>query len=225
MNCPRCNGELRIVSEQIGVDNNKLPVFHRFAYCDFCMIKKDIDVQSVAVKKSESEKTEHSLTDIKPTDDLQTMLAKQELKRMYNNPVSIKTSRTINILLFVTAIISFVIEAYLFGMIMTISFILHVMMHTNRIAKQDRLEHLAAGKKIVNVCPMCKSTNIKMKVVRTGSRTKHNVSRVSKNVNPLHPFTHTNVKRGNDYSSVSYGNQCHCKNCGHIFAYPEVHYI
>lgn len=44
MNCPQCNGELRIVPEQVDVDSNDLPVFHRIAYCDNCMVKKDIDV-------------------------------------------------------------------------------------------------------------------------------------------------------------------------------------
>ena len=44
MRCTNCNGELRIGTEQVGVDNNRLPLFHRFGYCDKCRMKYDIDV-------------------------------------------------------------------------------------------------------------------------------------------------------------------------------------
>ncbi len=44
MNCPKCNRELRIGVEQVGVDSNNLPVFHRHSYCDNCKLKWDIDI-------------------------------------------------------------------------------------------------------------------------------------------------------------------------------------
>lgn len=46
MNCNKCGGECRIAPEQVGVDNANMPVFHRFAYCDNCMTKWDLDMQS-----------------------------------------------------------------------------------------------------------------------------------------------------------------------------------
>ncbi len=53
MNCPKCNGELRIGAEQVGLDKDNLPIFHRFAYCDVCRLKKDLDLQEE--KKPEPE--------------------------------------------------------------------------------------------------------------------------------------------------------------------------
>lgn len=43
MNCPLCNRELRIVPEQVSVDSNGIPVYHRIAYCDYCRKKADLD--------------------------------------------------------------------------------------------------------------------------------------------------------------------------------------
>lgn len=46
MNCPKCYKEMRVNTEQIGVDGNNIPIFHRFAYCDSCMIKQDLDASN-----------------------------------------------------------------------------------------------------------------------------------------------------------------------------------
>lgn len=44
MNCKRCGKEMRIGTEQVGIDNRNLPVIHRFAYCDTCREKTDLDI-------------------------------------------------------------------------------------------------------------------------------------------------------------------------------------
>ena len=44
--CTKCNGDLRFGSEQVGFDKNNVPIFHRFGYCDTCMYKYDLDVQT-----------------------------------------------------------------------------------------------------------------------------------------------------------------------------------
>ena len=44
MKCSKCNSEMRIGTEQVGVDKNNLPIFHRYAYCDCCKIKRDLDL-------------------------------------------------------------------------------------------------------------------------------------------------------------------------------------
>ena len=41
--CPICRRPFRFDTEQVGVDANNNPVFHRFAYCDTCKRKKDLD--------------------------------------------------------------------------------------------------------------------------------------------------------------------------------------
>lgn len=42
--CPACGGYCRIGSEGVGVDRNGMTVFHRFAYCDRCRRKTDLDL-------------------------------------------------------------------------------------------------------------------------------------------------------------------------------------
>lgn len=44
MKCNKCKQEMRIGTEQVGVDECGLPLFHRHAYCDNCMIKIDLDI-------------------------------------------------------------------------------------------------------------------------------------------------------------------------------------
>lgn len=46
MRCIKCGKELRIAAEQVGYDNNGLPIFHRIGYCDECKLKTDIDSSS-----------------------------------------------------------------------------------------------------------------------------------------------------------------------------------
>lgn len=49
MKCNKCGEEMRIGAEQVGVNCNQDPVVHRFAYCDKCKLKTDLEV---ANKKS-----------------------------------------------------------------------------------------------------------------------------------------------------------------------------
>ncbi len=57
--CPLCNGKLRIDMEQVGVDSYGLPVYHRFAYCDNCMRKKDIEADENAKQLMQQNDQEH----------------------------------------------------------------------------------------------------------------------------------------------------------------------
>lgn len=45
MYCNKCGNELKVIPEQVGVDSGSAPVFHRFAYCNFCKTKIDLDAQ------------------------------------------------------------------------------------------------------------------------------------------------------------------------------------
>ena len=51
MKCKRCGNELRIGTEEVGIDSTKLPIFHRFGYCDMCMTKFDLDLNYNEIKK------------------------------------------------------------------------------------------------------------------------------------------------------------------------------
>lgn len=45
MYCTKCGHQMRIAPEQHGVDNKGYPLYHRFAYCDNCKIKQDLDYE------------------------------------------------------------------------------------------------------------------------------------------------------------------------------------
>lgn len=38
MKCKKCASKMRIKPEEIGVDKNNVPKYHRIAYCDACML-------------------------------------------------------------------------------------------------------------------------------------------------------------------------------------------
>ncbi len=54
--CKHCNEDLRFDVEQIGIDANKLPVYHRFGYCDNCKLKYDLDAQQPTKKEDDKNK-------------------------------------------------------------------------------------------------------------------------------------------------------------------------
>ncbi len=55
--CKKCGNPCRIGTEPVGRDNNGLPVFHRFSYCDRCRLKEDLDlVQNSPKQKSKKRK-------------------------------------------------------------------------------------------------------------------------------------------------------------------------
>ena len=58
MKCKKCGGETWVKPEEVGVDRNNVPIYHRIAYCDSCMLKFDLDEHSnyVSDKKKESKR-------------------------------------------------------------------------------------------------------------------------------------------------------------------------
>jgi len=106
----------------------------------------------------------------------------------------------------------------IFGIVILIISISKLSQTKSRIVD---LKKIASGRKIVSVCPMCKSPNIQIGLVETGSTATHGVSTVGQNINPLRPFTHTNVRQGNTYTTNSYGSKGVCLNCGCSFDEPE----
>ncbi|MDE7436661.1 MAG: hypothetical protein K2N01_12700 [Lachnospiraceae bacterium] len=43
--CNSCGRDCRIGTEQIGIDDRGIPVYHRFGYCDNCRLKYDLDAE------------------------------------------------------------------------------------------------------------------------------------------------------------------------------------
>ncbi|MBE5861298.1 MAG: hypothetical protein E7295_00430 [Lachnospiraceae bacterium] len=83
-----------------------------------------------------------------------------------------------------------------------------------RLADLEKLEN---GYRQVLVCPYCKSTNISSNFVQSGVRQDGQTIRVAKNMNPFHPFTHTNIHTSATDTKLSYGNKYQCIDCGRVF--------
>ena len=113
----------------------------------------------------------------------------------------------------------------------TIGFVIGFIIMTVSVAilinakdKKENLKRIANSDKLICLCPSCKSSNIQMNLVQTGSTSVHGKSFVSQNINPLKPFTHTNIRQGNTYTAAAYSNKCICLNCGYVFDKPEKFY-
>ena len=87
--------------------------------------------------------------------------------------------------------------------------------------KRRRLEMAISGKKVTNICPYCSSDKITFDKVVTGSKTYGGKTTISKNINPLRPFTYANVNHGNTTTVDTYGTLYQCMNCGKTFKFPQ----
>jgi len=122
------------------------------------------------------------------------------------------------IIFIIAGIVFFKLIGIIAGIVLLVSSIVKLIDTNGRI---EELNKIASGRKIVSVCPMCKSTNIQIGLVETGSTAHHGVTTVGQNINPLRPFTHTNIRQGDTYTSSSYGSKGVCLNCGCTFDEPE----
>lgn len=54
MKCPKCKREFRIGQEQIGVNEQNMPILKTFCYCDYCRIKYDYEATLKTQPKKDS---------------------------------------------------------------------------------------------------------------------------------------------------------------------------
>lgn len=201
MICPKCKKELPDGS----------------AFCNHCGTA--INVQPTP-QQSQPQKT------------MQQIGAEAELKKLESKPwklIYILTSIG-GIIIITLSILPALMyadsEIIMVGMIIGIALLVYgIFQFINVYERIKQLKPLANGRRLVNVCPKCKSPRIQMHLVQTNSVTAHGTTRVANNVNPLHPFTHTNIKQGNDYTSARYGNMMICLNCGCTFTEPDRFYM
>lgn len=74
------------------------------------------------------------------------------------------------------------------------------------------------GNKIPWTCPFCGSKDYSAFVSTDYINTGSSRARVSDNINPLHPFTHTNVKNSNiGFNTAIQTGKLQCHRCGKIF--------
>lgn len=83
------------------------------------------------------------------------------------------------------------------------------------------LQNVSDGKKEILICPFCKGVNIEFDAVQSGVYTSGQTARISNNINPLQPFTHTNVRTSGTHSDISYKTLYICKDCGKTFINPD----
>ena len=83
------------------------------------------------------------------------------------------------------------------------------------------LEKLIDGQKPEMLCPFCKSTNLSSERLAAGSFQVQGKTTVGRNINPLRPFTHTNIRHGSTYTDNIYRTEYVCNNCGKRFTNPQ----
>lgn len=83
------------------------------------------------------------------------------------------------------------------------------------------LQNISDGKKEILICPYCKGSKIIFDTVQSGVHTSGQTASISDNINPLHPFTHTNVKTTGTHSNISYKTLYICQDCGKAFDNPD----
>ena len=219
MNCPICNGEMRIATEQIGVDNNNLPVFHRFAYCDVCRRKKDIDLSpntnntndttdktnQEAITTEQIKTNSNLIVDNKKEQEIKR--AEYELKHLTGIQTSIFYILALASLLFSIIFAFAKMRLIAFGLF--VAFILLLIFYFQRENRQKQLIMIirGKGKNEIKVCPKCKSINIEMQAMQIGSSTMY-----EKGIITNHVYSYS----GN-YNAGRYL----CKDCGNIFKYAE----
>lgn len=158
-----------------------------------------------------------------PQMNIQQQAAKNELNKMKKNGSS-SNGLLLGFAAIIIAVICLVFGIFLGFIFFTIAAILMFIQNANTKKRMKDLDNISQGKTQYRLCPRCKSPNIQMNMVETGSTVQQGTTRISENINPLQPFTHVNVKTGPTISNTTYGNKCHCLACGHVFDKPEIIY-
>ena len=159
-------------------------------------------------------------TTIQPQETASQIAAKKELKKKGSEGFMVPILCIFFGLIFLP--LAKETHALAFMGLMFIGFGVYLLWKRHRRLKELKL--ISEGKTQVKICPKCKSPNIEMNVVQASSYTLNQKTTVSKNINPLKPFTHTNINTGNSTTINNYANQCHCLSCGNIFGKPEIIY-
>lgn len=92
---------------------------------------------------------------------------------------------------------------------------------TKAYERSKELEKLIKGQKPEMLCPFCKSTDLSSERLNAGSFQMQGKTTVGRNINPLRPFTHTDIRHGNIYNENIYRTEYFCNNCGKRFTKPK----
>ena len=94
--------------------------------------------------------------------------------------------------------------------------------YLNAKATKARMEAILDDKKRKAICPNCKSPNIKQRFVKGSTTRGKSRTRVSKNINPLHPYSYRNYDTKPVNTTHNYKTTYYCQNCGAVFDNPQI---
>lgn len=157
-----------------------------------------------------------------------TRIAAQEEKRMVESRIT-KGNHTAGIVAIVLGIFSLLGGIFggggfwlIFGGLFFLIIGIGVLGSQNKDKMRVQyLQNILNGKKEILICPYCKGVNLSFDTVQSGVHTSGQTARVSDNINPLHPFTHTNIKTSGTHSNIEYKTLYICKDCGKTFDNPN----
>ena len=111
------------------------------------------------------------------------------------------------------------------GIIVFISVIIIVIFgeyYFNSKNKMERMKSILDDKQRKAICPYCKSPFIKQRFVKASSTRGKSRTRVSKNINPFHPYSYRNYDTKPVNTSHNYKTTYYCQTCGSVFDDPEI---
>ena len=120
----------------------------------------------------------------------------------------------ISILLLVGGYVGDFLILFVIGLVMYVP-------STKAYERSKELEKLIKGQKPEMLCPFCKSTDLSSERLAAGSFQMQGKTTVGRNINPLRPFTHTDIRHGNIYNENIYRTEYVCNNCGKRFTNPQ----
>ena len=156
-------------------------------------------------------------------ESIQQQAAKQELNNIKTSDIVISFILMIaGICGIIYGFVSKSANALLYFIISILVVIIFGSDYLNKLNTKKRMEQLLDNKKRAYICPNCKSPNIKQKFVKGSTVRGKSRTRVSKNINPFHPFTYRNYDTNPIKTNYNYNTIYTCQNCGAVFDRPQV---
>lgn len=152
-------------------------------------------------------------------------IQKMNSEKTYQPKKSLNSKQIIAIVSAVIGLLFLVIKAWPATVIFILMSIILISVDASVKNKEKRIvfekQQRELGNEKVLVCPKCKKPNIHANLVQKGTYSTGTKTTVSRNINPLRPFTHTNLNTSGGYTQNIYGSVFLCDYCGHTFEKPD----
>lgn len=155
----------------------------------------------------------------------QEMMRLEELKLEYDKihriPMTVYSLLQLaGMILVIVSVVAFFSGELSFIWMLIVGLLLYVPT-TKAYYRSKELEKLIDGQMQVQLCPFCKSSDLRSERLAAGSFQYQGKTTIGKNINPLRPFTHTNIRHGNIYNDNIYRTEYVCNCCGKRFTNPQ----